>query len=198
MVKYSLPPPPKKSETTEVQDPIGIATHHLFDEEQDPVHQRCAELGLGNATGARVKVIQVPIYLRPDDGLFEREYEAVLSAMDLGIFPSFYEPWGYTPQESVAVGVPTITTLSRVFPNPFNPSTTIKYTMPKTGHLSLNVYNVRGQLVKSLIDGVRAAGDGEIVWDGTDNRGARVASGAYYYRLTANDRVFTKKMMLVK
>lgn len=90
--------------------PIGLCTHNLFDEERDPVHAHCKRIGLDNRLGSRVKVVQVPIYLRPDDGLFGREYEAVLAAMDLGAYPSYYEPWGYTPQEALAVGVPTITT----------------------------------------------------------------------------------------
>jgi glycogen phosphorylase/synthase len=90
--------------------PIGLCTHNLFDEERDPVHAHCKRLGIDNRLGSRVKVVQVPIYLRPDDGLFQREYEAVLAAMDLGVYPSYYEPWGYTPQEALAVGVPTITT----------------------------------------------------------------------------------------
>ncbi len=89
--------------------PVGLCTHNLFDEEHDPVHAHCKKLGLDNRPGSRVKIVQVPIYLRPDDGLFKREYEAVLAAMDLGTFPSFYEPWGYTPQEALALGVPTIT-----------------------------------------------------------------------------------------
>jgi len=90
--------------------PIGLCTHNLFDDDKDPVHQHCKRLGLDNRLAARVKVVQVPIYLRPDDGLWNAEYEAVLAAMDLGVYPSFYEPWGYTPQEALAVGVPTITT----------------------------------------------------------------------------------------
>ena len=90
--------------------PIGLCTHNLFEEERDPVHAHCKRLHLDNKLGSRVKVVQIPIYLRPDDGLFRREYEAVLAAMDLGVYPSFYEPWGYTPQEALAVGVPTITT----------------------------------------------------------------------------------------
>ncbi len=90
--------------------PIGLCTHNLFDEERDPVFAHCKRLGLDNRLGSRMKVVQIPIYLRPDDGLFGREYEAVLSAMDLGAYPSYYEPWGYTPQEALAVGVPTVTT----------------------------------------------------------------------------------------
>ncbi|MBM3973052.1 MAG: alpha-glucan family phosphorylase [Planctomycetes bacterium] len=94
----------------EANGPIGLCTHNLFDEANDPVHTHCKRLGLDNAVGGRIKVVQVPIYLRPDDGLFGREYEAVLAATDLGAYPSYYEPWGYTPQEAIAVGVPTITT----------------------------------------------------------------------------------------
>ena len=89
--------------------PVGIATHHLFDEEHDPVRRRCAELGLDNGPTSRVRVIHVPVYLAPGDGFLDASYEAVLAAMDLGVFPSFYEPWGYTPQEALALGVPTIT-----------------------------------------------------------------------------------------
>lgn len=92
-----------------VQDPIGSCTHHLFDEEKDPVRKRAIEIGLTNASGARVKLIHVPIYLGPSDGFLGVEYEAALAAMDIGCFPSFYEPWGYTPQESLGVGLPTIT-----------------------------------------------------------------------------------------
>jgi phosphorylase/glycogen(starch) synthase len=90
--------------------PIGLCTHNLFDEEHDPVHVHCKRLGIDNRIGSRMKVVQVPIYLRPDDGLWGREYEAVLAAMDIGAYPSYYEPWGYTPQEALAVGIPTVTT----------------------------------------------------------------------------------------
>jgi glycogen phosphorylase/synthase len=90
-------------------EPLGIATHNLFDPTHDPVQLHCAELGLDNHPGKRVKVIQIPIYLRPGDGLLDLPYEAVIQAMDLTCFPSFYEPWGYTPLESLALGVPTVT-----------------------------------------------------------------------------------------
>jgi hypothetical protein len=85
------------------------------------------------------------------------------------------------------------------YPNPFNPSTTIKYSMPKAGHLLLNVYNVRGQLVKTLIDGNRPAGaDQTIVWDGTNNQGSTVSSGVYFYEARTGGQVVVQKMALVK
>jgi len=94
-----------------VDGPLGgFCTHNLFDESKDPVHQHCKQIGIDNRLGSRIKVVQIPIYLRPDDEFLHREYEAVLAATDLGVYPSYYEPWGYTPQEALAVGVPTITT----------------------------------------------------------------------------------------
>ena len=89
--------------------PLGITTHNLFDEEHDPTLEHCRKLGLTNAPESRVKVVQVPVYLHEADDFLQQPYEAVLRAMDLSCFPSYYEPWGYTPQESLAVGVPTIT-----------------------------------------------------------------------------------------
>ena len=89
--------------------PIGLSTHNLFDEETDPVHESAARIGFDNAPGSRVRVIQIPIYLAESDSFLGLPYEAVLRAMDLTCFPSYYEPWGYTPQESLAVGVPTVT-----------------------------------------------------------------------------------------
>jgi phosphorylase/glycogen(starch) synthase len=90
--------------------PLGISTHSLFDFEHDPIHRYCARLGLDNAHGSRVKIIQVPVYLPKGQAPFHLAYEGLLRAMDLSCFPSFYEPWGYTPEESLAVGVPTVTT----------------------------------------------------------------------------------------
>jgi phosphorylase/glycogen(starch) synthase len=90
--------------------PLGLSTHLLIDPDNDPVQRAAARLGFTNARGSRVSVIQMPIYLHRADGLLDLPYEAVLRAMDLSLFPSFYEPWGYTPEESLAVGVPTLTT----------------------------------------------------------------------------------------
>ena len=94
----------------EIDGPMGLSTHNLFDEENDPVHVHCAKLGLENAPGDRVKIVQIPCYLSETDGILNLPYEAVLRAMDASAFPSYYEPWGYTPQESLALGVPTVTT----------------------------------------------------------------------------------------
>jgi len=93
----------------------------------------------------------------------------------------------------------SITFQTSNYPNPFNPSTTIKYSMPAAGHLKLSIYNVRGQLVKSLIDGNRPAGaDQTIVWDGTNNQGGGVSAGIYFYEARTGGEVKVRKMALVK
>ena len=85
-------------------------THDLFDEANDPITNQLDALGLKNEHGAPVHVVHVPIYLDGTDPLIRQKYWDLLPGADLGVFPSFYEPWGYTPLEAVAFGVPAITT----------------------------------------------------------------------------------------
>ncbi|MDI9570672.1 MAG: alpha-glucan family phosphorylase [Pseudomonadota bacterium] len=87
-----------------------LATHRLHNEGADPILQACNRLGLANQPGGRVQIIFNPAYLNGHDGLINMSYYEALSGCDLGVFPSYYEPWGYTPLESVAYGVPTVTT----------------------------------------------------------------------------------------
>lgn len=85
-------------------------THGLHDAEWDPVLLKIKECPLLNATQDKVKLIFVPSYLNGDDGLFNIPYYDLLIGFDLTVFPSYYEPWGYTPLESIAFHIPTITT----------------------------------------------------------------------------------------
>ena len=83
-------------------------------------------------------------------------------------------------------------------PNPFNPTTTISFTLPEKTQATLVVYNVEGRLVRVLADGKLDYGFNEFTWDGKDSRGTLVSSGVYFYRLKAGKKVFTKKMVLLK
>ncbi|RUA27983.1 MAG: alpha-glucan family phosphorylase [Bacteroidetes bacterium] len=85
-------------------------THYLFDEQYDPSMNLIKELQLNNAKEDKVKVIFAPVYLDGRDGVFNLEYYDLLIGFDLSVFPSYYEPWGYTPMESLAFSIPTITT----------------------------------------------------------------------------------------
>ncbi len=89
--------------------------------------------------------------------------------------------------------IPKAFTLSQNYPNPFNPQTTIRYALPEDAQVSLVVYNVTGQKIKTLVDEEQEAGYHECVWDGKD-----VASGIYFYRLDAGGFVETRKMILLK
>ncbi len=90
--------------------PEPIYTHTLHNFGDDVIYNRIRQLGFGNSPGDRVKIIYIPSYLRGDDGIVGRPYYDLLMGMDLTIFPSYYEPWGYTPLESCAFFVPTVTT----------------------------------------------------------------------------------------
>ncbi|MDR2010831.1 MAG: alpha-glucan family phosphorylase [Bacteroidales bacterium] len=85
-------------------------THNLHDVESDPVIKRIRENKLFNLSDDKVKIIFVPSYLNGDDGIFNIKYYDLLPGIDLTAFVSYYEPWGYTPLESIAFGIPTITT----------------------------------------------------------------------------------------
>ena len=89
-------------------DPIITHTIHNF--ETDSIYGKLNYLGLRNEGYDKVKVIYVPSYLNGNDGIFNMSYYDLLIGLDLTIFPSYYEPWGYTPLESIAFAVPTITT----------------------------------------------------------------------------------------
>ena len=83
-------------------------------------------------------------------------------------------------------------------PNPFNPQTTISYTLPRDMPVALAIFDVEGKLVKTLHAGTGRAGYNEIEWDGTDANGETVSSGVYLYRLQADKRTLTRKMVLLK
>jgi len=85
-------------------------THSLYNQDTDMVLSQMNWLGMHNAPADKVKVVFVPCYLDGHDGIFNMHYYELLVGMDLCIYPSYYEPWGYTPLESVAFHVPCITT----------------------------------------------------------------------------------------
>ncbi|MBN2829333.1 MAG: choice-of-anchor J domain-containing protein [Candidatus Cloacimonetes bacterium] len=94
--------------------------------------------------------------------------------------------------------VPVVTELKGNYPNPFNPETTINYSVKNDGPVSLDIYNVRGQKVRTLVNDVQKSGNHTVVWNGTDNNGKVVSSGVYFYKMSAGNYNQTKKMMLMK
>lgn len=93
--------------------PEPVITHELNNPGEDAILNRIRQLGFPATQAGEnsmVQVVYVPCYLNGDDGILNMTYYDMLAGMDLTVFPSYYEPWGYTPLESVAFGVPTVTT----------------------------------------------------------------------------------------
>ncbi len=88
--------------------------------------------------------------------------------------------------------------LQQNFPNPFNPETKISYSLPKNGPVQIEVYNVKGQLIKTLENSQKATGDHNVNWNGTDTNGKPVPAGMYFYKMKVGKFSSTKKMVLLK
>lgn len=88
--------------------------------------------------------------------------------------------------------------LEQNYPNPFNPETRIRYSIPEQGYVTLKIYRIDGQLVKTLQDGYQSAGVYETVWDGKNISGSKVSSGVYFYKLESNNFSRVRKMILLK
>ncbi|MDO9578111.1 MAG: CotH kinase family protein [Candidatus Cloacimonadales bacterium] len=95
-------------------------------------------------------------------------------------------------------GIPDKLLLYPNFPNPFNPVTTIKYSLPADAKVVLRIFNLKGQLTKVMIDAFQAKGEHSITWDGTDTNGKSVASGLYFYQLVSDKKQVSRKMLLLK
>ena len=106
---------------------------------------------------------------------------------------------GITGLESAArMSVPTTVQLAPNFPNPFNPSTTIRYGLPEEMKVQLEVYNMLGQKLKTLYSGRQTAGFHTVLWDATNDKNVPMASGIYIYRLKTKNNVFVRKMILMR
>jgi len=94
--------------------------------------------------------------------------------------------------------LPTVYSLNQNFPNPFNPTTTIEYSIPESGNVDLVIYNMAGQKVRTLINNTQNAAFYKVVWDGRNDSGEAVASGLYFYKLVSGNFSKIEKMTLIK
>lgn len=116
--------------------------------------------------------------------------------IDMGAYEYSSEPW-------VSIDDPELPAIDQLvlrqnYPNPFNPSTTIAYSLPEAAKVRLDIYNVKGQLVKTLVNGEMPGGTHSVVWNGRDNDNNAVASGVYFYRVSSPKATRTKRMLLMK
>ena len=106
---------------------------------------------------------------------------------------SFTMPVGNEDEVNVEV-----TSLNANYPNPFNPSTTISFDIKTKSPVRVEIYNTKGQLIRTLVNEVKASGRYRVIWNGKDENGTSVASGIYHYRMQAGDYKVTRRMMLLK
>jgi len=135
------------------------------------------------------------------ENLNDEEATSYLFSQFGSIDPLFYDQWDFetgTDIENDPNTRPTVYALHQNYPNPFNPETRITFALPKAGKVTLAVYNVLGQKVKTLFDANASAGTHVYTWKGLDNNGRQVATGVYFYRIVAGDFTSIKKMVLVK
>lgn len=151
-----------------------------------------AEIQLVAWDGA--KMLTVPLALQVydrDAGVFHPSATLINQDCDF-----YYVKLG---DGSMGTDIPAAVSLSLSnYPNPFNPETTISYTLPKDGLVSLSIYNTRGQLVKTLLNESKTNGTHRVVWIGDDNHGNKVSSGIYFTRMVTEGKSLTTKMLMLK
>jgi len=96
------------------------------------------------------------------------------------------------------VALPVVTGLLQNYPNPFNPETVLRFSMAREGLVLIDVFNIRGQKVRTLVSGVYGAGEHSVVWNGVSDTGQSVGSGVYFYRMSASGFTGVRKMLLLK
>jgi hypothetical protein len=106
--------------------------------------------------------------------------------------------YGLTATDVADGSVPRKFELHPNRPNPFNPTTTISFDVPKASHVRLDVYNTSGRLIRTLVDEKMQAGSRQILWDGTNESGHTVSSGLYFYKIEADGFSETRKMTLIR
>jgi len=137
-----------------------------------------------------------------------RLFETASDFLAQGTFDSLYVRGYGVPDAALAAlnstGVSTNpqtignTLLAQNAPNPFRPTTTIAYAVPRNGSVQLSVFDVKGRLVRKLVGQVQAAGRYQVIWDGRDMAGRRAASGVYFYRLVTGDMIETRCMVRMR
>lgn len=146
--------------------------------------------------GARTLVGVVAV---PASGRFEfRDTSAPREAAEYWLKEAGESAYWYGPAQLAAEAIPERLLLALATPNPFNPRTTIHYSLPRTGHVALVIYDLQGRRVRSLVDRTEAAGEQSVDWDGRDDEGQAVASGGYVARLVTDQGIRTSKLTLVR
>ncbi len=148
---------------------------------------------------ASVDITALPLYTETFETLGTDYYYYVVCVYEQGCsLPSEIIHYQYLTANEDPDNPALVTELLNNYPNPFNPETAIRFTLKETAPTIISVFNVKGQLVNTLVDGVLPAGKHQVVWNGKDNFNHNVASGMYFYRLESRNYSCVKKMLLLK
>lgn len=115
-----------------------------------------------------------------------------------GVRTGFLGPTGIRDVDFEDAGLPQELSLGQNYPNPFNPTTVIRFALPQDGRVQIEVFNILGQKIATLVDDYLTAGYKETGWDGKDSGGTDVASGVYFYRIRTDNFTDVKKMIFLK
>jgi hypothetical protein len=138
--------------------------------------------------------------------LYQTSSEQILTS-DASLSLTFGETVGTYPDDLVNISFPLTSNDTDVisvcpqmsnYPNPFNPTTTIVYSLPESSQTELNIYNCKGQFVTQLVNNFQNSGNYQLIWDGKNEQNETVSSGIYFYRLTTEKHSITEKMLLMK
>ena len=159
-------------------DPIGgaVAPNNST---QVNINFDATELGIGTYTG------NVMVYMN-DPNLTYFNVPCTLDIVQVGI------------GDEADAAIPSAISLNQNYPNPFNPQTEIAFGLPNSDFVNLEVYDVMGRKVTTLVNEEMAAGVHRVIWNGTNDNGNNVSSGVYFYRLTQSGNTITKKMIMLK
>ena len=155
---------------------------------------------------AKIGVGSIPRYIGPY-GIIGTEVggELYLGINDeitndnYGRFVALVFPWDGVPTSVVEKTPPNHSyKLDQNFPNPFNPSTTIKYSVEETGDVIIKIYDSLGKQVKMLVNETKNQGEYRTIWDGRDNNGKIVSSGVYFYQIQVDQFIQAKKMIMLR
>jgi hypothetical protein len=174
---------------------IDSIPQFLGGDEYDPLYYQltelspCVDVGTPDTTG---------LYLPPWDLLhnyrvWDGDGDGV-AIIDMGCYEFGAEPYVEASQYQI---LNTQYHLSN-YPNPFNPETKIAFNLPESGRVILEIYNIKGQKIKTLLDCYMSPGSSEIIWNGRDDFDKTVGSGVYFYKLQTSSQTIIKKMLLLK
>jgi len=135
-----------------------------------------------------------------DFGVIQDDNDGVANADSADVTVDVTPPTGEVEPEVAEDALPDAYALSKNYPNPFNPTTTIEYAIPAdgAGRVELVIYNINGQKVRTLVDETKEAGYYHVVWDGRSDTGELVSSGIYLYRIVSGNFIKIEKMTLIK